>query len=89
MPFLKRFGVRAFDFWIWSEPEYESIEGFSFGFDTETSYRFGFEVESKRFGQVPEFLGPILSNRMAQLAAPKSPALKLIGKHLTKGPIVR
>ena len=25
------FGVRVFDIWIRSEPEYESIEGFSFG----------------------------------------------------------
>ena len=52
LPLLKRFGVRAFDFWIRSEPKYESISGFSFGFDIETSYRFGFEAESKRFGQV-------------------------------------
>jgi hypothetical protein len=30
LSFLKRIGVRVFDLWIQSEPEYESIEGFGF-----------------------------------------------------------
>ena len=44
----EKLGVWAFDFWIRSKSKYESILGFGFGFDIETSYIFGFEAESER-----------------------------------------